>query len=168
MSYTVNTNTLDQPISGVEMKLPIPAVNFDANFRMTKNDPRELIVTNLTSPLGLAEKFRWSFSDVANVYSGTDISPALRSQLSQGVSVLCQLTENWTVTSSEDPSYEVVLPVSAHVVLKLPVNNAISGDNILTLVERLISGIMPKGEIGSERLAALVRGSLSPFSNLNS
>lgn len=162
MAYSIAYNVSDTPISGADMKLQLPAVNFSTDFRVERDEPDELIVTNLTSPIGIPERFRFGFSTIANVYNGTRIEPAMRSQMIQGVSVLCQLNDTWTVTDSADPTYSILLPVSCHVVLKVPNSPALTGDNIQYLLTRTISGLMPQGQVGTQRLAALLRGSLRP------
>lgn len=163
MAKQLNYGYTDTPISGVtQLSLPRAVVNFKADYRVREDEPDNAILTNLTVPQGKPEKFRWSYQEIADVYRNTDIEPALRTQTKRGVQILCQLTETWNVTDTEDPTYNVALPVSAHVVLKIPNSDSISAENVQYLLGRLISGLYDQGSEQTDRLAALFRGSLMP------
>lgn len=163
MAYQLSYGYTDTAISGVTtLSLPRGLVNFAADYAVRTNEPDNVIATNLTATQGLPEKFRWSYSEVADVYRGTSVEPALRTQMKKGTQVLCQLTENWIVTDSEDKTYMSVLPVSAHIVLKVPNSTVISAENIQALIGRLISGLYDTGSTNTSRLTAMLRGSLVP------
>jgi len=163
MSKVLTTNYVDTPISGVtELNLKRGLVNFGADFKVKKDSPEEVILTNLTCPVIYPEKIRFSVSDVNNVYTGSSIEPSLFAPTKRGISVLCQVVETWKVTDTVDPSYEVALPVSAHLVLKVPNNEMVTPAAVQTLIGRLISGLFETGKTDSTRLSALLRGSLKP------
>lgn len=163
MSKVLTTNYVDTPIPGVTgLNLARGLVNFGADFKVKKDSPDEVILTNLTCPVIYPEKIRFSVSDVNNVYTGSSIEPSLFAPTKRGTSILCQVVETWKVTDSTDPSYEVALPVSAHLVLKVPNNEMITPAAVQTLVGRLISGLFETGATNTTRLSALLRGSLKP------
>lgn len=163
MAKTVSYGYKDTPIEGVTaLSFPRAVVNFSADFRSRVDEPGEEIYTNITAPQGRPEKFRWAYTDIADVYKGTDIEPALRTQTRRGVQVLVQLTDTWTVTDTEDPTFNVALPLSAHLVLKVPNTDYLTADQIEDLVGRLISGLFDSGSESTDRLTALLRGSLKP------
>ena len=163
MSKTVNAGYTDTPISGVtSLTFPRGLVNYAADFRVKKDGADEAIITNLTTPVDRPEKFRWSVSDVANIYSGTDIDPSVYAPSKRGVSVLAQVTEVYSVTDSEDPTFRIDLPVSAHLVLKVPASEYLTAAILQTIVGRLVSGLFETGVTTTDRFAALIRGSLLP------
>jgi len=163
MSKTVSTNYTDTAISGVtSLTFPRGLVNFGADWKVKEQEPTEAIVTNLTSPLSFPEKMRFCSSEVADVYKGAGIDPSLYAPSRRGVSILSQVTEVWTVNDSTDATYQVALPVSAHLVIKVPNNENITPAMVQTLVGRLISGLFETGKTETTRLAALLRGSLIP------
>lgn len=163
MSKVLTYGYTDTPVSGVSnLSLPRPVVNFGVDYRVREDEPDQAIVTNLTAPQGKPEKFRWAYSEVQDVYRGTDIEPALRTQTKKGVQILCQLTETWNVTDSADATYNVALPVSAHIVLKIPNSDVITVDNVQYLIGRLISGLYETGSDNTSRLQSMLRGSLLP------
>lgn len=163
MAKQLSVNYTDTAIPGVtSMNLARGLLNFGADFRIKSDEPNEVIITNLTSPVVYPERLRFSVNDVANVYTGSSIEPSLFSPTKRGTSVLCQLTETWKVTDSEHPELEVALPISAHIVLKVPNNEMVTPAAIQTLLGRLISGLFETGSTTDARLGALLRGSLKP------
>lgn len=164
MSKSISYGFVDTPVPGVtELKFPRAVVNFGADYRIREDEPNNVIVTNLTAPQGKPETFRWAYSEIADVYKGTDIEPALRTQTKRGVQVLVKNDETWRISDSEDPTYEVALPVSAHLVLKIPNSDMITSEQVEYLVGRLISGLFSTGSESLDRLTALLRGSLRPL-----
>lgn len=163
MAILVNTGYTDTPISGAPvLNLLRGSVNFGADFRLKSQSPTEVVINNLTSPVDRQEKFRFSYSDIANIYSGTDIDPSVYAPSKRGYSVLAQLTETFSITDDTVPSYRVDLPISAHIVLKLPANENLTSAMIQTIIARLASGLYETGLTTTSRIASLSRGSLIP------
>lgn len=163
MSKVVSAGYTDTAISGVtSLTLPRGLVNFAADFRVKKDGDTEAIVTNLTTPVDRPEKFRWNASDIANIYSGSDIDPSVYAPSKRGVSVLAQVTEVYSVTDTTDATFRIDLPVSAHLVLKVPASEYLTADILQTVVGRLVSGLFETGSTATSRIGALVRGSLLP------
>lgn len=163
MAKALSVNYTDTAISGVSsLKLERGLVNFGADFKVKMDVPGEVILTNLTSPVVYPERMRISVSDVANVYTGSSIEPSLYSPTKKGTSLLVQLTEVWKVTDGAAPTMEIALPVSAHIVIKVPNHELVTPAAVQTLVGRLISGLYETGETSTTRLTAMLRGSLKP------
>lgn len=163
MTKQISVNYTDTAIPNVSsLKLERGLVNFGADFKVKSDEPGEAIVTNLKSPLVYPERFRFSVSDVGNVYAGSSIEPSLYAPTKRGTSLLVQLTEIWKVTDSVDSSLEMALPVSAHLVIKVPNNDLVSPVLVEELVGRLISGLYETGDTSTTRISAMLRGSLKP------
>lgn len=164
MSKVVSVNYTDTPIPEVEtLELARGLVNFGADFRVkTLRSDGELVLTNLTSPAAFPEKFRYGVSSVSNVYAGSGLEPSVYAPTKRGTSILCQLTQNYSVTDTEDPTFLIGLPISAHLVLKVPDYPLIQPAMLTTLVGRLVSGLFETGDEGTSRMEALLRGSLTP------
>lgn len=163
MSKNVSANYTDTPISGVtSLSFTRGLVNTGADFKVKVIKPDEVIITNLSSPILFPEKIRFSLSDVNDVYKGTGIDPGFFAPSRKGLSLLAQVTETWTVTDTTDATYQVALPVSAHLVLKVPNNEAVTPERIEQLIGRLISTLYDTGKSDNKRLTALLRGSLAP------
>lgn len=163
MTKSVSVNHTDTAISGVSsLSLARGLVNFGVDWKIKGDEPGTVVATNLTSPLNAPETFRFGSQDVADVYKGTGIDPSFYAPSRRGVSILAQLNEVWTVTDSADASYEVALPISAHIVIKVPNNENITPAMVQTLLGRVCSGFYNTGLATTERFQAMLRGSLKP------
>lgn len=163
MTKALSVNYTDTPISGVSaLNLERGLVNYGADFKVVSDKPGEVILTNLTSPVVYPERYRISVSDVKNIYNGSSIEPSLYSPTKKGTSLLVQLTEILKVTDTAVPEMEIALPVSAHIVIKVPNHELVTPSVVEVLVGRLISGLYETGDEGTTRMTALLRGSLKP------
>lgn len=163
MAKVINKGYTDTPVSGVtSLTFPRAILNFKADFRVKSDQPNEVVLTNITSPVDRPEQIRVAFSNIANVYSGTTIESSVAAPTKRGVSILCQVTDIISVTDSSDPDYRIDLPVSYHVVIKVPANENLTTTLIQEGLGRMISGLFDTGSTTLARLEALIRGSLVP------
>lgn len=163
MAKTTNVGYTDTPISGVtSLAFARGLLNFKADFRVKQSAPNEVVLTNLTSPSDRSEKVRIAFSEVNNIYNGTNIDPSVYAPTKGGVSVLLQLTEIWSTTDNTDAAYRVDRPVSAQLVLKYPNAEEVTAEMVQTMLGRLVSTAYETGVTDVNRLKALLRGSLLP------
>lgn len=164
MAKEKSTGYTDTPVSGVsELTFPRGILNFEKDFRVKANDAgKSVILTNITSPVDRPEKIRIAYTEVANVYSGTGIEASLSAPTKKGVSVLAQITETISVTDDADPDYRVDLPVSYHLVVKVPASEHITSSDVQQGIGRLLSSLFDTGASDASRLEAILRGSLVP------
>lgn len=154
----------DTPIDGVtSLTFDRGILNFGKDFRVKSNNAgKEVVLTNITSPIDRPEKIRIAYSDIANVYTGSGIEPSVFASTKRGVSILAQVTEVISVTDDTDPDYQIDLPVSYHLVVKVPSNENITAADINTGIGRLLSSLFDSGVSTTSRLEAILRGSLVP------
>lgn len=163
MAKSLSLNYTDTPVTGgTAVKLELPQLNYGVDFRVVKDTAAEAIVTNITSPLDQPERIRWAYSSVADVYRNTGIDPTLYYPSRKGVQVLCQLTDTYGVTDSEDASYQALLPVEAHLVIRVPSNNLLTPQRVESMVTRMLAGLYETNSGQYTRLGALLRGALLP------
>lgn len=163
MSKQVNFGYTDTPIDGVTtLVLDRGKLNFGADFSPVNLKNGEATVTNVTSPQDRPEKLRFAISRIDNIYKGSGISPSAQAASVRGTNLLVQLTEVASITDTVDPSFRVDVPISAHIVLKIPAIEQITEDQLIAVVGRLVSGLFETGKTDSVRLSRLVRGSLLP------
>lgn len=164
MAKTINRGYTDTLISGdPTLTFTRGKVNIKTDFRVKNNkDGKEVVITNLTSPIDRPENFRFAYTDIANVYTGSGVDPSVAAPTKRGVSLLAQLTEVLSVTDSADPEYRIDLPMSAHLVIKVPSSEHVNAAEIVTLVGRLLSGLFDTGVSSTSRLESMLRGSLVP------
>lgn len=165
MSLLTNVGYTDTPIVGNPVNtLPRGNVNFGSDFRVKSNATGEIVLTNITSPIDRPEKVRIAFSDVSNIYTGTDIDPSVYAPSKRGFSLLAQVTDIFSVTDSVDPLLRIDLPCSVHLVAKGPASGYVTAAMLITMISRLLSVLFETGVASTDlsRLNALMRGSLTP------
>lgn len=165
MAKVISKGYTDTPIAGVgSLTFPRAVLNIEKDFRVKSNQPgKEIVLTNITSPIDRPEKIRIAYSEVANIYSGTGIEASLAAPTKRGVSVLAQDTNVITVLDSANPDYRIDLPVSYHLVIKVPASEHISATDVQEGLGRLLSSLFDSGTNTSARLEAILRGSLTPL-----
>lgn len=162
MTKKFSPGYVDTPVDGATPKsLTRPTINFNEDFREKKRTDTELVLVNLTSPLDRTEKVRTSTQNVGNVYAGTDIDPSVYAPSKRGVSLLVQRTAVASVTD-ETSGDRIDLPVSFHIVVKVPVNEHISADYVEAEIARTISMMYETNSDSTSRINSLLRGSLAP------
>lgn len=163
MAKTLSVNYTDTAVTGgTAVELNLPQLNYKTDFRVTKDEPSEAIITNLTSPIDQPERFRWAHNNVVDVYRNSGIDPTLYYATRKGTQILCQLTDVYQVTDSADASYMALLPVEAHVVIKVPNNDLITPEKVEGLVTRMLAGLYETTAGQYTRLQAMLRGALLP------
>lgn len=164
MARTLGLNYTDSsPTGATKVTIDIPSLNYGSDFRVMRDEPSEAVITNITSPLDQPERLRWAHQDVSDVYRNSGIDPTLYYATRKGTQVLVQLTDVFSVTDSADPTYLALLPISAHLVLRVPNNDLLSEDVLMTEVSRLIGGLYETSTGGTEpRLRGILRGALMP------
>lgn len=164
MTKVINAGYTDTPVDGVSsLTFPRAVLNIKTDFRVKNSkDGKEVVLTNLTCPIDRPENVRLAYTDVANIYSGTDIEPSVLAPTKKGVSILAQVTDVLTVTDDTDADYRVDLPLSCHLVIKAPASEFITSAQIQTQIGRLLSSLFDTGSTSGSRLEAILRGSLVP------
>lgn len=138
-------------------------VNFDKDWSVKSNVAgKEVVLTNITSPPDRPEKIRIGYTEVANVFNGSGVEPSVSAPSKKGTQILVQLTEVLSVTDDADPDYRLDLPVSYHLVIKVPTSEYITSADMVTGVGRLLSGLFDTGSTLTSRLDAIRRGALVP------
>lgn len=136
--------------------------DFDSNFRVKSEVADEVKIVNTTSPIDRPEQIRFAYQEIKDVYSNTSIDSSVYAASKKGVQILAQISDVYSLTDSEDASYRVDLPVSAHIVIRVPACEYISSADILGLVNRLNGALYDQKAVNATRLQALLRGSLKP------
>ena len=164
MAKVKSTGYTDTAVEGVSaLTFPRAVLNIGTDFRVKSDQPgKEVVLTNITSPVDRPEKIRVAYTDIANVYLGTGIESSLLAPTKRGVSVLVQATEILSVTDDTDPDYRIDLPVSYHLVIKVPASEHINAADVQTGIGRLLSGLFDTGVATTSRLESILRGSLVP------
>lgn len=163
MSKTTSFGYTDTaPAGGATKALTRPNLNYAANFSVTASTDSKAIITNLTTPVDQPETIRWQESNIANIYDGTTIDPSVYATSKQGISVVAQVNSILRVVDSVDATFQVDLPISVHMVMKLPKSQYITSANIQTAIARCVAAYYETDSDGVTRIDKLVRGSMLP------
>lgn len=98
-------------------------LNWPVDFVALEKSDMKFVAANKTSPIDQLETVRVQASEIADVYRGTTIDPSAKAASSKGLSIVCQVNDILRVTETTDPTYQVDLPMSCHMVLKVPQNS---------------------------------------------
>lgn len=163
MSKSTSFGYTDTADGGVTTKSFTRAnLNWPVDFVITSDGDSKALMVNKTSPLDQLEKVRIESSNIADVYKGTSIDPKVYAPSRQGTSIVCQVMDILRVTDSADSAYQVDLPISAHIVLKVPLSTHVTAANVLTVAGRALSCLFGSNDVTESRVTAMLRGSMTP------
>lgn len=166
MSKLVTLNYTDTIIDGVATEVFNRSnLNFQADFVLhSQSGPGKCILVNKTAPgYGVEEKIRIESASIQNIYQNTGIEKAFQSPTSAGTSLLVQVVDIVTVTDSVDPNYRIDLPITAHMVVKVPKSEHLTAAMVQTLIGRVVAAMYDTGDTSTSRLDGMLRGALSPL-----
>jgi len=139
-----------------------PNLNWAADFVSTSDGDSKILLANKTSPLDQVERIRMEASTIQDIYKGTSIDPTVFAPSRQGLSIVCQVMDILRVTESTVPTYQVDLPISAHIVVKVPLSTYVTADNVLAVAGRAVSCLFNSNDVTNARVTALLRGPMTP------
>lgn len=140
----------------------VPDLSYTADYAVESYDAQKVSLVNKTSPLDQLEHLRYQCQEVPNIYKGTSIDPSAYSVSRKGISVAVVLNDTLRVTESTDASYQMDLPVKATLTVVVPQSAYLSADLIASLIKRNVAAWFGTGVVTSDRIMALVRGSMKP------
>lgn len=160
MSKNTSTGYADTAISGVTApSVTLPIINFSDDYRVKSESTSEVILCNITTPLDQPATIRYGYSEIANIYKNSSINSDFISGPRKGANLLAQITETVKVTDSVDASFSQYLPVSAHLVLKVPQSAYIDSTQMQRIIQRLLATLYTNGV---PNLPALLKGVIKP------
>lgn len=160
MSKTISTGYTDTVAT--PKTLNRADLSYAADFRVRQDEPGEAILVNLTSPIDRTETIRYGYSEIKDVYKNTSIDASVMAPSKKGVQVLAQVNDTFSLTDSVDPTYRVDLPVSAHIIVKIPACEYITPAMVETLVARAAASLYDTGATTTTKISQLLKGSLVP------
>lgn len=164
MTTTINLGYTDTPLpeESVAAVITTAPVNFKDDFRVLRSGEGEARIVNTTTPLDRPEIFRFACQNISNVYTGSGIAPAMQGPLKTGRSILVQLSDIYSVEQAGVSEDLYQMPISGHLVLRVPNSEHITEELIFNHLSRLLAGLYDTGSDSTSRLRGLVRGSLLP------
>lgn len=163
MSFDTNySNTPTVPVTPARTADAPQPINFGEDFRVLREAPGEVVLTNIHAPIQNPETIRIAFSEIADVFKGTSIEANtdavnMNSGMKRGCSILTQMTGVGVDANG------VRFPYSAHLVLKIPYGPEPTWTSVAQVISRLMGSMYDTGEATIEtRMDGLLRGVLTP------
>lgn len=136
-------------------------LNYRQDFAVKNNDGKNVVLTNVKSPLDRVETIRYGLQRVSNVYSGTGLEAAHFAQTKAGGSILIQ--DNTVLSETDESGARIDYPITAHLVLKVPYAAVITDEVFTAILQRLIGACYEQSaSTPGPRLNRLIRGALIP------
>jgi hypothetical protein len=137
-------------------------LNWPVDFVPTEKSDMKFQAANKTSPIDQLETVRVQASEVSDVYKGTSIDPSVYAPSRKGLSIVAQVNDILRVTDSVDAAFQLDLPISAHLVIKVPQSSYITADQIMAVAGRPLAALFDSNQLTSGRIANLLRGAVTP------
>lgn len=151
---------------GTTKNIAIPDLSYTTDFAITKEVADEVVLTNRTSPIDQPETIRFGYQNVANVYANTGIDPSYMSVSRRGVSLVAQVNDILRVSCDGGENAcnlsIIDLPMTAHIVVKVPLIQYVTAELAMGTVNRAISSLYDTGKTSTSRLEAMLRHALTP------
>lgn len=144
-------------VTQTQLNVNVPSVT-DVTFVTQSDEPGEWRGSAITTELDRPCDVRFAVSRVSNIYNGSGVSTANQAPSKEGLTLLAQVTQIASVTDDSDPSYRIDLPLSAHIVLKVPRSSDLTTVDLEAFVSEAF-GLLYDGS--STRLARLLRGGVN-------
>lgn len=135
MSVSLATGTMQNAQTAASRTIMTPAV---AEAAYSIDDPGNAVIVNVAGALDQPNSIRYSVSPVADVFKQSPVNPGV-GQNPAGVNILIQVNEVWKVTDTD--LGERLLPVSGHIVLKLPTDAQVTASAVGSLIDRVVGAV---------------------------
>jgi len=163
MALSIQYPFTDTAVSGSPVvNYLMSTLNIPVDFGVRSDSDGECIITNLTCSTDAPERFRFAASEVKDVYAGSGIDPSLYTPSRRGNSVIVQLNEVLNIVDSADATFKQALPMTCHLVFKIPNHSLITSTVVKAFIGRMLDGLFNVGVVTPERIASLLRGGLRP------
>lgn len=162
MAISLVVKTTDTSTGSSPASIAVAALNYAADWRVRSQSTGEEILTNITAPTSYPETMRFAWNQVSDIYAGTDVEKALYLPTRRGLSFVVQLKSIYGLSDSADAAYAAALPMSSHLVVKVPNNELITASVVKTHIARMLAGLFDTGSTTNARLESLMRGVLTP------
>lgn len=137
MALTLATGTAQTTVGASLTPLFLPS----ASYPVSRDVAGETILQNTATTLDQPNSVRFAVSSIADIFKSASIEP-VSGQSIAGLSMLCQLNEIWKVDDAADALAPIYYPVSAHMVVKLPMDALVTSTVAADLVRRLIGAVL--------------------------
>lgn len=158
----LNANDTVPSGGSATMSVEVDNLNWSTDWAKTTNVAGNSVLTLVSAPPDQPQTARVGLTQVANVYTGTSVDPSYQLPFKRGVSAVAQLNAVYRVTDSDPSILPIDLPVSAHIVLRVPLSSLLTNDHMLAVIARTIPLLFDTSDTSSARIGKVLRGALLP------
>lgn len=134
-----------------------------SDFAASAKLANETDMINITTPLGFEETVRFSVDTIQDVYKNTRIEKGYQLLTKRGVSILTQLNSTLKLGDTANADYIAALPISAHLVLKVPEHELVTDAVVFAQIMRLLGAMYENtGTTMNARISNLIRRVTAP------
>lgn len=117
-----------------------------SDYLWEKEEPGEAILRAVVGSMDQPNRIRYATSSIPNLFAGQSAVAAVAGQSTIGTSILIQVQEAWKIYDAADANVAPhFFPVSAHMVLKVPVTELVGSTALSGLVLRLLGATFRNG-----------------------
>lgn len=138
MAITVSTGTGQ----ALACDLLVPVAPSPDVYSYIKDEPGDATMIHTAGALDQPNTIRYAVTEVADVFKNSPVS-AISGQSTKGLNILVQVNEAWKVYDDANPDVvPYYLPVSAHFVVKVPLDSQVSAALVGNLLNRMGGAFM--------------------------
>lgn len=163
LSFDNGTGAFTVPAGGATKAFPVRDMVWATDWRVKQNQPSEILLTAARASVDRPAEIRVAVSAVKDVYDKSDIDPSHRSPYRRGLTILSQFRNVFTLTDSANPLSSVYLPVSAHLVIRIPILEQITSDVVKdAIIANVVGALFESTSVNGDRISDLMHGVLAP------
>lgn len=129
---------------------------------LKEDEPNSVVVEAKASSYDRPERWTFGATPIRDIYRNQDVAVSAKPVTSRGVQVLVKYNGFVSIEDSADPDYLKLIPVSAHTVVQVPINQYISASDILMILRRQTGALFEDTSATSARIDELIRSALRP------
>lgn len=168
MSFSLNTH---RPVEASSVTSLLPTIPWSTEYDWSGNgSPTETKLNSISTGRAYPSSVTFQSSPVGNVYQGSSLANSPQKLPNKsGTKIYVNVSEVWSKLSSDDPSYEALLPVTGSVMLKVPNDSLVSAEEVYDFLLRVVSTLVAGGQgVDPEAwLERLLIGSTNPTLTVN-
>lgn len=168
MSFSLNTH---RPTEASDISLSFPVIPWSVEYDWSGNgSANETKLNSLTTGRSYPSTVTFQSNIVGNIYQGTNLANSPQKLPNKsGTKIYINNMETWSKLSSDDPSYEALMPSIGSIMLRVPNDPLVTPSVVLDFLIRTVANLLAGGTGASPEdwLARLLVGSTNPTLTIN-
>lgn len=162
-----NTYSFSNNTTGTAVSATIVDQKLSSNYAVKSATDRAVVLTNTKANFDMPESLTFKVQDIANIYSGSEISPALFAPTKKGRSVVMQLKTSCKIAAADaGTDKDIVVPINCWTVIQAPVQTGLSNTDLQAVAnyaQSLAYNNATTAVFDGARLGDAFRGAINPI-----